>query len=60
MILRYLPLIVTAPAAFAILIAAFGCSMLVGLIFHEYCHAVVADRLGEAGEILRMPIRRSH
>ena len=47
MILRYLPLLFSAPQAFVILIAAFGVSMLVGLIFHEYCHAVVADRLGD-------------
>ena len=47
MILRYLPLLFEAPSAFAILIAAFAVSMLVGLIFHEYCHAVVANRLGD-------------
>src|SRR5581483_6327819 len=42
-ILRYLPLIGTAPLAFVILVAAFGVSMLVGLIFHEFCHALMAD-----------------
>ncbi|MFA7248270.1 MAG: site-2 protease family protein [Dehalococcoidia bacterium] len=47
MILRYFPLLFTAPQAFTILVAAFGASMLVGLIFHEYCHAVVANRLGD-------------
>ena len=46
-ILRYFPLLFSAPQAFAILIGAFGVSMLVGLIFHEYCHAVVASRLGD-------------
>ena len=46
-IIRYFSLLFTAPQAFAILIAAFGVSMLVGLIFHEYCHAVVANRLGD-------------
>jgi Zn-dependent protease len=47
MILRYFSLIFSAPDAFAILIGAFGFSMLVGLIFHEYCHAWVANRLGD-------------
>ena len=46
-ILRYFPLLFSAPQAFVILVGAFGVSMLVGLIFHEYCHAVVADRLGD-------------
>ena len=46
-ILRYLSLIGTAPQAFVILVAAFGVSMLVGLIFHEFCHALVADALGD-------------
>ncbi|MEX2446255.1 MAG: site-2 protease family protein [Dehalococcoidia bacterium] len=47
MILRHLSLITEAPEAFVILIAAFGVSLLVGLIFHEYCHALVANRLGD-------------
>jgi len=46
-ILRYLPLLLSAPEAFAILLGAFGFSILVGLIFHEYCHAFVANRLGD-------------
>lgn len=36
-----------APQAFLILIAAFLFSMLVGLSFHEFSHAFVADRLGD-------------
>ncbi len=47
MILRYLPLLFSAPEVFAVIVAAFVVSMLVGLIFHEYCHAVVANRLGD-------------
>ncbi len=47
MILRDLPLLFSAPQAFAILIAAFVVSMLLGLIFHEFCHAWVANRLGD-------------
>ncbi|MDP2328319.1 MAG: site-2 protease family protein [Dehalococcoidia bacterium] len=47
MILRYLSLLGDAPMAFVILIGAFGASLLVGLIFHEFCHAFVADRLGD-------------
>ena len=47
MILRYLPLLLSAPDAFAILLSAFVFSILVGLIFHEYCHAVVANWLGD-------------
>ena len=47
MILRYLPLLLSAPDAFAILLSAFVFSILVRLIFHEYCHAVVANWLGD-------------
>ena len=47
MIIQYFSLLFSAPAAFAILIAAFAVSMLLGLIFHEYCHAWVANRLGD-------------
>lgn len=47
MILRYLSLLGDAPMAFVILVGAFGASLLVGLIFHEFCHAFVADRLGD-------------
>jgi Zn-dependent protease len=47
MILRYFPLLFSAPEAFAVIIAAFVVSMMLGLIFHEYCHAYVANRLGD-------------
>ncbi len=47
MILRYISVIGDAPEAFVILIAAFVFSMLVGLSFHEFSHAYVADRLGD-------------
>ena len=47
MILQLLPLLFDAPLAFAILATAFVVSMLTGLIFHEFCHAFVADRLGD-------------
>lgn len=46
-ILQLLPLLFDAPLAFAILATAFVFSMLSGLIFHEFCHAFVADRLGD-------------
>ena len=42
--LQYLTL---APAAVAALLIAFAASMLVGLSFHEFSHAAVADRLGD-------------
>lgn len=47
MILRYITIIDDAPMAFLILMAAFAFAMLEGLIFHEFCHAYVADRLGD-------------
>ncbi len=47
MVLRYLTVLGDAPEAFLILIAAFMFSMLVGLSFHEFMHAYVADRLGD-------------
>ena len=47
MVLRYLTVIDDAPMAFLILIAAFLFSMLVGLSFHEFSHAYVADSLGD-------------
>lgn len=47
MILTYLPIIAEAPLAFLILMAAFVFAMLEGLIFHEFCHAYVADSLGD-------------
>jgi Zn-dependent protease len=46
-ILTYFSIIGEAPLAFAILMAAFVFSLMVGLIFHEFCHAYVADRLGD-------------
>jgi Zn-dependent protease len=36
-----------APAAVIALLLAFAASMLVGLSFHEFSHAAVADRLGD-------------
>ena len=47
MILRYLAVLDEAPLAFVILIAAFGASLLVGLVLHEFAHAWVADSLGD-------------
>jgi Zn-dependent protease len=47
MLLRYLSVITFAPWAFVILIAAFIVSMLAGLAFHEFSHALAADRLGD-------------
>jgi Zn-dependent protease len=46
-IFRYLTFIGDAPQVFVILIAAFLVSMLVGLAFHEFSHALVADTLGD-------------
>jgi Zn-dependent protease len=46
-ILRYFPIIGDEPLAFVILLAAFVTSLMVGLIFHEFCHAFVADSLGD-------------
>jgi Zn-dependent protease len=46
-VLQFLPLLFDAPLAFAIICSAFVISMLTGLIFHEFCHAYVADRLGD-------------
>lgn len=47
MILRYLGVLGEAPQAFVVLIAAFAVSILVGLVFHEFSHALVADALGD-------------
>ncbi len=47
MILRYLAVLDDAPLAFVILIAAFGASLMVGLVLHEFSHAYVADSLGD-------------
>ena len=47
MIFRSLPLLFSDPAAFFVIIAAFAVSIMLGLIFHEYCHGWVANRLGD-------------
>ena len=47
MLLRYIEVLGEEPLAFLVLIAAFGLSMLVGLAFHEFCHAFVANGLGD-------------
>ena len=47
MILFNLPLLFSAPLAFAILIASFATALLTGLIFHEFCHAFTANALGD-------------
>jgi Zn-dependent protease len=46
-LLRYLTVLGDAPSAFFILISAFAVSMLVGLAFHEFCHAFAANSLGD-------------
>lgn len=47
MLLRYLSVLGDAPEAFLILVAAFGASILIGLAFHEFSHALAADNLGD-------------
>lgn len=47
MLLRYLSVLGESPEAFLILLAAFGFSMLAGLAFHEFSHALAADTLGD-------------
>src|SRR5207249_1193530 len=47
MIFRYLSLLGSAPNVFVIVLAAFVVAMLTGLTFHEFSHALVADRLGD-------------
>ena len=47
MILFNLNLLFHSPLAFVIVVAAFGASLVSGLIFHEFCHAAVADALGD-------------
>jgi Zn-dependent protease len=47
LLFRYLPYITQAPASVLTVILAFVVSMLVGLSFHEFSHAAVADRLGD-------------
>ena len=46
-ILGYLSVLGDAPETFFVLVGALMFSVLSGLIFHEYCHAYVADRLGD-------------
>jgi len=46
-VLQFLPLLFDAPVAFVIICTAFVASLMTGLIFHEFCHALVADRLGD-------------
>lgn len=47
-LLRYFSVLGDAPSAFLILIGAFLLSMIVGLAFHEFCHATVANSLGDS------------
>ncbi|HRC61988.1 MAG: site-2 protease family protein [Dehalococcoidia bacterium] len=47
MLLRYLSVLGEAPSAFLILIGAFLISMLLGLAFHEFCHGLIANSLGD-------------
>jgi Zn-dependent protease len=47
MLLGALDLLRNNPQAFAVLISAFLLTMLVGLSFHEFCHALIADKLGD-------------
>jgi len=46
-IFRFLPVIGDAPEAVLILLLAFSVTLLLGLTFHEFTHAFVADRLGD-------------
>ncbi|MEZ4502779.1 MAG: site-2 protease family protein [Dehalococcoidia bacterium] len=47
MLLRYLGVLADAPLAYLMLVGAFVFSMLVGLTFHEFSHAYVANGLGD-------------
>lgn len=47
MIFRFLPVIGDAPDAVLILLLAFTATLLLGLAFHEFMHAFVADSLGD-------------
>jgi Zn-dependent protease len=47
MIFRFLSVLTSAPNVFLVLISAFLVAMLTGLAFHEFSHALVADRLGD-------------
>jgi Zn-dependent protease len=47
LLFNFLRFITLAPVAVLTVLAAFGTAMLVGLSFHEFSHAAVADRLGD-------------
>ena len=47
MLLRYITVLFDEPLAFAMLVGAFVFSMLVGLSFHEFSHALAANSLGD-------------
>jgi len=62
-IVTFISVLAESPLAFVILASALVFAMLEGLIFHEFCHAYVADRLGDrtarfAGRLTLDP--RSH
>ena len=46
-IFTFISVLSESPLAFVILASALVFAMLEGLIFHEFCHAYVADRLGD-------------
>ena len=45
--LRYLDLLQEDPAAFFVLVAAFGLAFVTGIAFHEFSHAWTANELGD-------------
>ncbi|MDA0365282.1 MAG: site-2 protease family protein [Chloroflexi bacterium] len=47
MIFRFLSVLTEAPNVFLVLFSAFLVAMLTGLAFHEFSHALVADKLGD-------------
>lgn len=47
MLLQYIDLAFSNPIAFLMLLAAFAFSMLIGLSFHEFSHALAARALGD-------------
>lgn len=47
MIFRFLSVLTEAPNVFLVLLSAFLVAMLTGLAFHEFSHALVADKLGD-------------
>ena len=62
MIFRYLSVLTDAPNVFLVLFSAFLVAILTGLVFHEFSHALVADRLGDRtarrmGRLSLNPIR---